>query len=67
MKPLVTWLSFPTICACLGGAEYAKIGVRYVKVKLPGRPDEVRLLKSRLPNVESYTAFNLAEAASKVA
>lgn len=62
---LIKMLSFSNICAMFGGAEYAKIGIRYVKVKLPGREEEVRLLRSKCPRIESMTSFNLADLAAK--
>lgn len=54
---------FPNIVAALGGAEYVRYTARIVRVKLPGQPQPVRMLRSKLPPVDQWTAFNLADIA----
>lgn len=67
MKSLITLISFPSVCATLGGAEYVKLGLRFAKVKLPGRPEEIRLKRSALrANARDITSFNAADAALAV-
>lgn len=62
-----TFLAFPSICATLGGAEWVQYGVRYAKIKLPGRVEPIRLLLSSLPKPDKWTAFTLADIAAKAA
>ncbi len=54
---------YPSICASMGGAEYVTYSPLVARVKIPMEREPVRVLRSKLPRFESWTSFNLAEAA----
>lgn len=59
----VAVLAFPNICAAIGGAQYVRYSARFAWIKLPGVEKEVRVSRSKLPTVDKWTSFNLADAA----
>lgn len=56
-------LSFPNLCAIMGGVSYVRWSARYAWLSLPGRTDTVRLKRSELPPVSEWSSFSLADAA----
>jgi len=66
MKTIESVIVFPCITAALGGAEWVRASARIVRIKLPGRPDPVRMLRSQLPDSSKWTAFTLADAAGAI-
>jgi hypothetical protein len=56
-------LVFPTITAALGGAQRVAYSARFAWITR-ANGQTVRISRAKLPPVDQWTAFNLADAAS---
>lgn len=54
---------FPTIASALGGAQEVTYSARYAWITMADGA-YARCLRSKLPAIETWTAFNLADAVS---
>lgn len=52
--------TFPAICGAMGGVTYVRYSARYAWFSLG--TEQHRVLRSKLPKLEDWTAFNLADA-----
>lgn len=59
-------IAFPNIAASLGGASRVEYSARFAWIHIPSQPEPVRVPRSKLPAVDQWTAFNLADAASQI-
>lgn len=53
---------YPTICASLGGVSTVSHNNTFAWVTLPGHEKAIRVPMSKLPALDKWTAFNLADA-----
>ena len=58
-------IAFPTLASALGGAQRVEYSAVYAWITLPDG-STVRMVRSALPPLDKWTAFNLADAAQKV-
>lgn len=59
-------LSFPNVCAAIGGASTVRWTARFAWISIFGERKPIRLKRSALPNVDKWTSFNLGDAARAV-
>lgn len=56
-------ITFPSLCACFGGAEWVKFNSRTALVKIPMEPEPVKIPRAKMLPVQHWNSFYLADRA----